>query len=82
MMGKEIVTFGNTEIEKQKFDHGKNLALLEDLDIDKIQVSSMVSSGEKIYCTGYKDDGYKIKLLHIMLLKRSTSVKSYDGEAK
>ena len=47
MMGKEIMTFGNTEIEKQKFDHGKNLALLEDLDIDKIQVSSMVSSGEK-----------------------------------
>ena len=47
MMGKEIMTFGNTEIEKQKFDHGKNLALLEDLYIDKIQVSSMVSSGEK-----------------------------------
>ena len=37
---------------------------------------------KKIYCTGYKDDGYKIKLLHIMLLKRSTSVQSYDGEAK
>ena len=29
-MGKEIITFGNNEIEKQKFHHGKNLILLED----------------------------------------------------
>ena len=47
-MGKEIM-FGNTEIEKRKFHHCKNIILLEDLDIDKIQVSSMASSGEKKY---------------------------------
>ena len=39
-----------------------NLILLEDLDIDKIQVSSMLCSGEKnyTYFIGYKDnDDYK-----------------------
>ena len=56
-MGKEIM-FGNTEIEKQKFHHCKNIILLEDLDIDKIRVSSMASSGEKKYkyFIGYKAD--------------------------
>ena len=29
-MGKEIIKFGNNEIEKQKLHHGKNLILLED----------------------------------------------------
>ena len=56
-MGKEII-FGNTEIEKRKFHHCKNIILLEDLDIDKIRVSSMASSGEKKnkYFIGYKAD--------------------------
>ena len=55
-MGKEIITFGNTEIEKQKFHRRKNLILLEDLD--NIQVSSMLCSGEEnyTYFIGYKDD--------------------------
>ena len=34
MMGKEIITFGNIEIEKRKFHHRQNLILLEDLDLD------------------------------------------------
>ena len=46
-MGKEIITFGNIEIEKRKFYHRKNLILLEDLYIDNIQASSVVSSGKK-----------------------------------
>ena len=32
------ITFGNTEIKKQKFHHCKNLTLLEDADIDTIQI--------------------------------------------
>ena len=34
-MGKEIITFGDIEVEKHKFYHCKNLILLEDI---KIQV--------------------------------------------
>ena len=39
--------------------------MLEDVDVDNILISSMVSSGEKHYkyFTGYKDDDYKIKAL-------------------
>ena len=54
------------------------------VDIVKIQVCSMVSSGRKKYkyFIGYQDDDYKIELLRIMLPKASTYVKSYDGETK
>ena len=40
-MSKEIVAFTNIEIEKCEFHHYKNLILLEDLDIDNKQVSSI-----------------------------------------
>ena len=44
-MGKEILTFGDIEIEK------KNTAIkvlyLEDVDIEKVLVSNKISSGEK-----------------------------------
>ena len=46
-MGKEIITFGDIEIEKRKFHHRKNLISLEYVDIDNIMISRMVSSGEK-----------------------------------
>ena len=46
-MGKEIITLGDTEIKKLKFCHCNNLILLEDVDIDKTQMSSMLSSSEK-----------------------------------
>ena len=67
-MSKEIIAFGNIEIEKRKFHHYKNLILLEDVDIDKIQVL-VVFSGEKDYkyFIGYKDDDHKIKPLRIMI---------------
>ena len=77
--------FDNIEIEKLKFHHGKNLILLKDLDNNNKEVSSIVSSGKKKYkyLIGYKDDDdYKIKALHIMLLKTSAYVKSYVGETK
>ena len=37
----------NTETEKRKFIHHKSLTLFVDVDIDKIQVSSMISSAKK-----------------------------------
>ena len=46
-MSNEIITFGNIEIRKCKFHHPKNLILIEDVGIVKIQVSSMVSSSRK-----------------------------------
>ena len=47
-MGKEIIMFGDIEIEKRKFYHRKNLILLNDVDIEKMQVSGTAYSGEKI----------------------------------
>ena len=54
------------------------------MDIDNVQVLSMVFPSEKNYkCfISYKDDDYKIKQLHVMLRKKNNSVKSYDGETK
>ena len=46
-MGKEIITFGNTEIEKQKF-YFKNLFFLKDVDIGNLLISNKTSFGEKI----------------------------------
>ena len=47
-MGKEILTFGDTEIEKKIYRH-KSPIFLEDVDIEKILVSKKISSGEKFY---------------------------------
>ena len=44
-IGKEIITFGNAEIEKQKFCC-KNLISLKDVDIDNLFISK-TSCGEK-----------------------------------
>ena len=83
-MVKEVITFGDTEVKKNKFQHCENLVLSEDVDNKNMQVSTMVSSGEKInkYFIGYKDDDHKIKPLRIMLRKRSAYVKRYVGETK
>ena len=71
-------------MKKCKFCHHENLTLLEDVDIDNIVLSSMVSSGEKkyTYLIRYKDHDYKIKLLYIMLPETIVYVKRYDGETK
>ena len=51
-------------MKKCKFCHHENLTLLEDVDIDNIVLSSMVSSGENnyTYLIGYKDHDLIIKL--------------------
>ena len=83
-MGKEILMFGDIEIEKNKFYCHKSLILLEDIDTEKVLVSKKISSGEKNYkyFIGYLYNDYKVKPLHKMLPKTNAYVKSYDGQAK
>ena len=44
-MGKEILTFGDIEIEK--FENFKSLFFSKDVDFEDILVSKKISSGEK-----------------------------------
>ena len=48
-MGKEILTFGNNEIEKNKCYLHKTPIFLKDADIEKILISHKISFGEKNY---------------------------------
>ena len=48
-MDKEILTFGDTDIEKNKFYHHKSPILLKDVCIKKVLVSNKISFGEKNY---------------------------------
>ena len=48
-MGKEILTFGDIEIEKNKFYRIKIPVHLRDVDIEKALVSNKISFGEKSY---------------------------------
>ena len=48
-MDKEILTFGNIEIEKNKFYHNKTPIFLKDVDIEKVLVSNKISFGKKNY---------------------------------
>ena len=68
-MGKEILMFGNTEIEKNKFCRHITPNFLGDVDIEKVLVSNKISFGEKNYkhFTGYFFNGNKVKLLNIIL---------------
>ena len=46
-MEKEILTFGDIEVEKNKFYHDKSSIFLKDVDIEKLLVSSKIFSGEE-----------------------------------
>ena len=65
---------------KRKCHCHKNLSLMDDVDINKILISNMVSSYEKIYkyFIGYKDNGYKIKPLYIILPQMGGDTKCFD----
>ena len=80
-MGKEILRFGNIEIEKKRFYRHKSLFLK---GCRFWLVSKKISSGEKnyTYFIGYLYGDHKVKPLHIMLPKWSTYVKSYSGQSK
>ena len=46
-MGKEILTFGDIEIENNKFYRNKTPIFLKDADIEKVLVSNKIYFGEK-----------------------------------
>ena len=46
-MGKEILAFGDIEIEKDKFNHHKSPNFLEYADTEKVVVFKKISSVEK-----------------------------------
>ena len=68
-LGKELLTFGNIEIEEDKFYHSKIPIFLVDVDIEKVLVSNKISFGEKNYkyFIGYLHKGNKVKPLNIIL---------------
>ena len=84
-MGKENLKFGDIKIEKNKFYHYRNPVPLRDVDdIENVLVSNKISFGKENYeyFIGYLYNNNRIKPLHVMLLKTSTYVKSYDGQTK
>ena len=72
-MDKEISTFGNIEIEKNKFYHDKTAIFL------RYRYWKSISFGEKNckYFIGYSHDNHKVKSLHIMLPKTTAYVKKW-----
>ena len=64
-MGKQVLTFGDIEIETKIY--------CNKVDIEKVIVSNKVYFGEKNYkyIIGYLYNCHKVKLLHIMLPKRT-----------
>ena len=54
------------------------------MQILKVLVSNKISFGEKSfkYFIGYLYNDNKVRPLHIMLPRRSTYVKNYDGQTK
>ena len=46
-MVEEILMFGDTEIEKNKFYRNKASIFLKDEDIEKVLVSNKISFGER-----------------------------------
>ena len=50
-MGKEVLAFGDIEIEKDKFYHHKSPAPLRNVDIGNVLVSNKISFSEKTITT-------------------------------
>ena len=65
-----------------KFYSHKSPIFLKDLDIEKLLVSSKISCGKKNYKHFTVTCIMIIKLIHIMLPKISSYVKSYDTHNK
>ena len=64
--------FGDIEIEKDKFYHHGSSIFLKDVDIEKVLVSSKISSGEKNYkyFIGYLYNDHKVSH-YICILKQA-----------
>ena len=78
-MDKEIIKFDDTEIEKYKFHQHKSPILIDNININKIVVSSKVSLGKKDfkYFIGYKDAKNDTPLC-IFLPKMSAYRRDFD----
>ena len=76
---KEIIRFGDTEIEKHKFRQYKRPISIKNVDINKTVVSNKVSFGKKgfKYFIGYKD-AKKVKPLCRFLPKMSAYRIDFD----
>ena len=77
--GKEIIMFGNIEVEKQKFHQSKRPIWINNMDISKIVVPNRVPFGKKDfkYFVGYEEDK-KVRFLWIMLQKMSPYSRYFD----
>ena len=84
-MSKKMLTFGDIEIEQDKFYSHKKPICLEDVDINNVLVSNKISSSEKTINTLLVISMMiinKVKPLHIILPKTSPYFKSFDGQIK
>ena len=83
-MRKEILTFGDIEIEDSKSYRHEGSTFSKEADIEKVLVCNKISSAEKSYkyfIGGFYNDE-KVMPLHIMLLKTSAYIKPYNGQNK
>ena len=83
-MGKEILTFGDIEIEKKTFFTAIRLLFLKNIDTEKVLASCKIFFSEKNYnyFIDYLYNDNKVKPLHITLSNKSAYVKHYDGKTK
>ena len=63
-MGKEIWTFGDIEVEKNKFYHNKTPIFSKNVDIDEVLACNKISFGEKTINTSLVTCIMIIKLSH------------------
>ena len=70
-MGENILTFGDTEIEKNGFHRNKTPIPLRDIYWKRLTRFLLVKKNYK-YCIGYLYNDNKFKSLHIMLCKTRT----------
>ena len=83
-MGKEILTFEDFEIRKNKFYPHESSIFLDDEDIEKVLASNKIFSNEKNYkyFMVYLYNDHKVKPVHVMHPIKSTYVEFYDGHTK
>ena len=81
-VSKEILTFGNIEIEKDNYYRNKTPIFLKDVDILVKNIDSFWRKKNFKYLIGYLCNDHKVKTLHIILPKTSTDVRSFDGQTK
>ena len=77
--GKEIIMFGNIEVEKHKFHQYKSAIWINKKDISKIVLLNRVPFGKKDfkYFIGY-EEGKKVRFLCIILPKMSPYRRDFD----